>query len=168
LFNGPAVQVHVAQIDHTPLIAVIGGLLVPIAKPITTTKMNRYSIPLIVLSLLAGCATAPPPPLTSDNPASPSAPEATVRHLRNSLGADDLTRESRQILAKAAEQQQRWDQSVPVSGDQQGQQMQNMPGMQMPKQQASPTPTPQQHQTDQMPGMQMPQEQSQPSPTPNN
>jgi hypothetical protein len=40
--------------------------------------------------------------------------------------------------------------------------------MQMPKQQASPIPTPQQHQTDQMPGMKMPQEQSQPSPTPNN
>jgi hypothetical protein len=130
--------------------------------------MNRYSIPLIVLSLLAGCATAPPPPLTADNPASPSAPEATVRHLRNALGADDLTRKSRQILAQAAEQQQRWDQSGPVSGDEQGQQMQNMPGMQMPKQQASPTPTPQQHQTDQMPGMKMPQEQSQPSPTPNN
>src|SRR4029077_4457316 len=84
--------------------------------------MNRYSIPLIVLSLLAGCATAPPPPLTADNPASPSAPEATVRPLRNALGADDLTRKSRQILAKAAEQQQRWDQSGPVSGDQQGQQ----------------------------------------------
>jgi hypothetical protein len=37
-----------------------------------------------------------------------------------------------------------------------------MPGMQMPQQQASPTPT------HQMPGMKMPQEQSQPSPTPNN
>jgi hypothetical protein len=36
----------------------------------------------------------------------------------------------------------------------------------MPRQQASPTPTP--HQMDQMPGMKMPQEQSQPSPTPNN
>jgi hypothetical protein len=104
--------------------------------------MNRYSILLIVLSLLAGCATAPPPPLTADNPASPSAPEATVRPLRNALGVDDLTRKSRQILAQVAEQQ--------------GQQMQNMPGMQMPQQQASPTPTPQQHQMDQMPGMKMP------------
>jgi hypothetical protein len=130
--------------------------------------MNRYSILLIVLSLLAGCATAPPPPMTADNPASPSAPEATVRPLRNALGVDDLTRKSRQILAQAAKQQQQWDQSGPVSGDQQGQQMQNMPGMQMP-QQASPTPTPQpHHQMDQMPGMKMPQEQSQPSPTPNN
>jgi hypothetical protein len=131
-------------------------LQLQLLKPITTTKMNRYSILLIVLSLLAGCATAPPPPLTADNPASPSAPEARVRPLRNALAVDDLTRKSRQILAQAAEQQQRWDHSGPVSGDQQGQQMQNMPGMQMPQQLASPTPTPQQHQMDQMPGMKMP------------
>ena len=69
---------------------------------------------------------------------------------------------------QAAKQQQEWDQSGPVSGGQQGQQMQNMPGMHMPRQQASPTPTPQPHQMDQMPGMKMPQEQSQPSPAPNN
>jgi hypothetical protein len=131
-------------------------LQLQLLKPITTTKMNRYSILLIVLSLLAGCATTPPPPLTADNPASPSAPEVRVRPLRNALAVDDLTRKSRQILAQAAEQQQRWDHSGPVSGDQQGQQMQNMPGMQMPQQQASPTPTPQQHQMDQMPGMKMP------------
>src|SRR6266481_1624008 len=128
--------------------------------------MNRYSILLVALGLLAGCATAPPPPLTADNPASPSAPEATVRPLRNALGVDDLTKKSRQILAQAAKQQQQWDQSGPVSGGEQGEQMQNMPGMQMPRQQASLTPTP--HQMDQMPGMKMPQEQSQPSPTPNN
>jgi hypothetical protein len=128
-------------------------------------KMNRYSILLIVLSLLAGCATAPPPPLTADNPASPSAPEATVWPLRNALSVDSLTKKSRQILAQAAKEQQ-WDQSSPDSGDQQGHQMQNMPGMQMP--QLQPPPTPQQNQMDQMPGMKMPQEQSQPSPTPNN
>src|SRR5712672_3078364 len=114
--------------------------------------MNRHSIPLIAF-LLAGCATAPPPPLTADNPASPSAPEATVRPLRNALGVDDLTKKSRQILAQAAKQQQQWDQSGPASGDQQGQEMRNMPGMQMPQQQASPTPQP--HQMDQMPGMKM-------------
>jgi hypothetical protein len=121
---------------------------------------------LIALGLLTGCATAPPPPLTADNPASPSAPEATVRPFRNALGVDGLTKKSRRILAQAAKQQQQWDQTGPVSGDQQGQQMQNMPGMQMPQQQASPTPQP--HQMDQMPGMKMPLEQSQPSPTPNN
>jgi hypothetical protein len=128
--------------------------------------MNRYSILSIVLSLLAGCATALPPPLTADNPASPSAPEATVWPLHKALGVDCLTKKSRQILAQAAKQQQQWDQSSPDSGDQQGQQMQNMPGMQMP--QPQPSPTPQQNQMDQMPGMKMPQEQSQPSPTPNN
>src|SRR6266478_5785010 len=126
--------------------------------------MNRYPILLVALGLLVGCTTAPPPPLTADHPASSSAPEATVRPLCNALGVDDLTKKSRQILAQAAKQQQRWDQSGPVSGGQQGQQMENMPGMQMPRQQASPTPTPQPHQMDQMPGMKMPQEQSQPSP----
>ena len=92
--------------------------------------MNRYSIRLIALGLLTGCATAPPPPLTADDPASPSAPEATVRPLRNALGADDLTKKTRQIFAQAAKDQQ----------------------------QASPTPTPQQGQMDQMPGMNMPKE----------
>jgi hypothetical protein len=130
--------------------------------------MNRNSIPLVAFSLLVGCTTAPTPPLTADNPADPSAPEAAVRPLRNALAVDDLTKKSRQILAQAAKQQQQWDQGGPVSGDQQGQQMQNMPGMQMPQQQPSPTPTPQRHQTDQMPGMKMPREQTQPSPTPNN
>src|SRR6266481_4962772 len=104
--------------------------------------MNRYPILLIVLSLLAGCATAPPPPLTADNPASPSAPEATVRPLHNALGVDDLTKKSRQILAQAAKQQQQWDQSGPDSGEQQGQQIQDMPGMQMPQEQSQPSPTP--------------------------
>jgi hypothetical protein len=91
--------------------------------------MNRYSIPLIAF-LLIGCATAPPPLLTADDPASPSAPEATVRTLRNALRADDLTKKTRQIFAQAAKDQQ----------------------------QASPTPTPQQGQMDQMPGMNMPKE----------
>ena len=92
--------------------------------------MNRYSILLIVLSLLAGCTTAPSPPLTADDPASPSAPEATIRPLRNALGADDITKKTRQIFAQAAKEQQ----------------------------QASPTPTPQPGQMDQMPGMNMPKE----------
>jgi len=91
--------------------------------------MNRYSILLVALGLLVGCATTPPPPLTADNPASPSAPEATIRPLRNALGADDLTKKTRQIFAQAAKQQQ-----------------------------TSPTPTPQPGQMDQMPGMNMPKE----------
>lgn len=91
--------------------------------------MNQYSV-LLIAFLFAGCATAPPPPLTADNPASASAPEATIRPFRNALAADDLTAKTRQIFAQPAKQQQ----------------------------QASPTPTPQQGQMDQMSGMKMPQE----------
>jgi hypothetical protein len=90
--------------------------------------MNRYSLPLVALGLLAGCAMAPPPPLTADNPASPSASEATVRPPRNALATDDLTKKTRQIFAQAKKEQE----------------------------QPSPTPTPQQQQMDQMPGMKMP------------
>ena len=90
--------------------------------------MNRYSLPLVALGLLAGCVTAPQPPLTADNPASPSAPEATVRPLGKALAADDLTKKTRQIFAEADKQRDR----------------------------PSPTPTPQQQQMDQMPSMKMP------------
>jgi hypothetical protein len=77
--------------------------------------MNRYSIPLIALGLLAGCATAPLPAMRADSPANPSAPEAPIRPLRNALGVDALTKKSRQILAQAAKQQQQWDQRGPDS-----------------------------------------------------
>ena len=90
--------------------------------------MNRHSIPLVALSLLAGCVTAPPPPLTADDPASPSAPEAAVHPLGNPLAADNLTKKTREILAQAGKQQD----------------------------QPSPTAIPEQHQMDQMPSMKMP------------
>jgi hypothetical protein len=90
--------------------------------------MNRRSITLIAAGVLAGCATAPAPPLGADNPASPSAPEAIEHPLRHTLAADDLTKKTRQIFAQAGKQQD----------------------------QSSPTPTPQQQQMDQMPGMKMP------------
>ena len=90
--------------------------------------MKRYSLPLVVWGFLAGCVSAPPPPLTADNPASPSGPEATVHLLRNALAADDLTKKTRKILAQAGKQQE----------------------------QPSPTPMPEQNQMDQMPGMKMP------------
>jgi hypothetical protein len=85
--------------------------------------MIRRSIALIVAGVLAGCATAPPPSLTADNPASSSAPEAMEHPLRNTLAADDLTRKTRQIFAQADKQ----DQPSP-----QPQQMDQMPGMKMP------------------------------------
>ena len=90
--------------------------------------MNRCSIPLIAMGVLAGCATAPPPPLAADNPASPSAPEAVEHPLRNPLAADDLTKKTRQIFAQADKQQE----------------------------QPSPAPSPQQQQMDQIPGVKMP------------
>jgi hypothetical protein len=127
--------------------------------------MNRYSITLIALGLLIGCTTAPPPPLTADDPASPSAPETPVRTPPNALGADGLTRKTHQILAQAAKEQQQSDQSGPDVDDQKGQQMKNTPNLQPLQQQPAPAPPPQQQQ---MPGLQMPQGQSQPSPTPNN
>jgi hypothetical protein len=89
-----------------------------------------------------------------------------IRPLGNALEVDGLTMKSRQILAQAAKQPQQRDQSGPDFGDQQGQQIQNMPGMQMPMAPET-SPSPQQNQME-MPGMKMPREQSQPSPTPNN
>lgn len=100
-------------------------------------KMNRYSIPIVAIGLLAGCTAAPTPPLRADSPANPAAPEAMVRPFRNDLGVDGLTKQSRQILAQAArQQQQQWDQSGPDSGDQQGQQIQGS------REQSQPSPTP--------------------------
>jgi hypothetical protein len=82
--------------------------------------------------------------------------------MSNRLGMDDITKKSRQILATVSRQQQEGDRSGPVSSDQ-SRQMQNMPGMQMPRQQ----PAPEQQPMGQMPGMNMPEEHAQPSPTPN-
>src|ERR1700730_17389633 len=108
--------------------------------------MNRYSLPLIALCILAGCATAPAPRLRADDPANPSAPEATERPLHNALGVDALTKKCRQSLAQAAKQQQQWDRSGPNSGGQGPQRMKNMPDMQTSQKQPSPSPTPRQHQ----------------------
>lgn len=92
--------------------------------------MKRYTTLLVPIGFLAGCVTTPLPPLAADNPASPSAPEATVRPLRNALAADDLTKKTRQIFAQAVNEQP----------------------------QASPTPTSSQPQMDKMPAMGMPPE----------
>jgi hypothetical protein len=76
--------------------------------------MHRYYVTLIFLCLLAGCATAPPPPLTADAPANPSAPEAPVPSIRNALGTDGLTRKTRQILAQATREPQQSNQASPT------------------------------------------------------
>jgi hypothetical protein len=118
------------------------------SEPIKRRAMNRCAVTLITFSLLAACTTAPPSPLATDNPASPSAPEAPLGVTHNSLGTDGLTKKTRQILAQTAEDQQS-DQSG-ASG-QKEQEMKNMPYMQQP-----------------MSGMPMPEGQSQPSAAPNN
>src|SRR3984893_6404036 len=117
--------------------------------------MERFSPSLLALSFLAGCAAAPPPPMTANNPANPSAPEATVHPVHNTRGTDSLTRKSRQILAQSAREQQQWDQGGPASGEQKEHEMKNLPGSSPIQDQTSPSPTaPQQP----MPGMAMPPE----------
>jgi hypothetical protein len=76
--------------------------------------MNRYLITLIALGVLAGCATAPSPPLTADDPANPSAPEASARAIPSALSTDDLSRKTRQILAQAAKEPQQSNQTSPT------------------------------------------------------
>ncbi|MEA3148688.1 MAG: hypothetical protein QOI53_4347 [Verrucomicrobiota bacterium] len=124
-------------------------------KPLPVQVMERFSTSLLAFGLLAGCAAAPPPPMTADNPANPSAPEATVRPLHNTLGTDSLTKKSRQILAQSAKEQQQWDQGGPASGEQKEQEMKNLPGSPPIQDQKSPSPTTP-HQP--MPGMAMPPE----------
>jgi hypothetical protein len=108
--------------------------------------MNRCSVILIAFGLLTACSTAPPAPLAADDPASPSAPEAPLGVTHDSLGADGLTKKTRQILAQAALDQQS-DQNGSGTDDRKGQEMKNMPNMQQQ--------------------MQMPESQSQPSAAPN-
>jgi len=90
--------------------------------------MNRFTILLVVLGFLAGCASVPPPSLTADNPASPSAPEATVPPPRNTLLLDNLTKKTREIFAQTGKAQEQ-PSPTPVQGQEQ---MNQMPGMKMP------------------------------------
>jgi hypothetical protein len=67
--------------------------------------MNSYSALLVAFGLLAGCATAPLPLLTADDPANPSTPETTLRPHPDALGVDDLTKKTRRLLAQTATEQ---------------------------------------------------------------
>jgi hypothetical protein len=87
--------------------------------------MNQSCLLLIVFSFLVSCATAPSPPLTADSPASPSAVEAKWRPLPNTLGTDDLSRKTQQILVSGGTQD---EQPSPTPQPEMGQ----MPGMKMP------------------------------------
>ncbi len=71
---------------------------------------------LSAAALLAGCATAPPPPLSASHPASPDAPEGVRVARQTSLRADDTTRKSHALLSAAQKEQEKWDDYGPVSG----------------------------------------------------
>jgi hypothetical protein len=145
-----------AVLNHLPI---CGTILGSSSHAISLALRSRAAqITALILTLIAGagCADTSPPPLGADNPGNPQAPEARVKPMSNRLGMDDITKKSRRILAAEG------DRSGPVSSDQ-SQQMQNMPGMQIPRQQ----PKPDQQPMGQMPGMNMPEEHAQPSPTPN-
>jgi len=90
--------------------------------------MNRFYIVVLALSFLGACASEPPPPLTADNPASLSAPEATSRPLRYTLMPDDLTRKTRKMFAQADKQEEE-PSPTPAQGQNQ---IGQVPGMKMP------------------------------------
>ncbi len=66
--------------------------------------------------LLAGCASASPPPLAATHPASPDAREGARIPRTTSLRADDATRKSHTLLSAAQKEQEHWDAYGPVSG----------------------------------------------------
>lgn len=78
--------------------------------------MTQLRILLTAAALLAGCATAPPPPLTAASPASPQGPEGARIARQTSLRPDETTRKSRAILSAAQKEQEQWDDYGPVSG----------------------------------------------------
>ena len=73
-------------------------------------------ISFFAAALLAGCATAPPPPLSANHPASADAPEGARIARMTSLRADDATRKSHALLSAAQREQEQWDAFGPVSG----------------------------------------------------
>ena len=73
-------------------------------------------ISFFAAALLAGCASAPPPPLSANHPASADAPEGARISRTTSLRADEATRKSRVLLSAAQEEQEQWDKFGPVSG----------------------------------------------------
>ncbi len=73
-------------------------------------------ISFLAAALLASCASAPPPPLSANHPASADAPEGARIARTTSLRADEATRKSHALLSAAQKEQEAWDQYGPVSG----------------------------------------------------
>ena len=67
-------------------------------------------ISFFAAALLAGCASAPLPPLTVNHPASADAPEGARIARTTSLRADEATRKSHALLSAAQKEQEQWDQ----------------------------------------------------------
>jgi hypothetical protein len=88
--------------------------------------MSRLSLlGLLAFSLLNGCVSSRPLVLNTDNPANPLAREAVTRTAQPILGADPLSERTRELIAARAAQE--------TQGQQQDQQMKDMPGMQHEK-----------------------------------
>ena len=73
-------------------------------------------ISFLAAALFAGCATAPPQPLSANHPASADAPEGARIARTTSLRADEATRKSHALLSAAQQEQEQWDAYGPVSG----------------------------------------------------
>ena len=71
---------------------------------------------LMAAALLTGCATAPPPPLTVDSPASPDAVAGATPARHSSLRPDEATLKSRAILAAAAKADEQGSETPPEAG----------------------------------------------------
>ena len=69
----------------------------------------RTPFTFLAAALMAGCASAPPPKLSASHPASPEAAEGRRLARVTSLGADDLTRKTNELLAAARKEQERWN-----------------------------------------------------------
>ena len=78
--------------------------------------MIRPNIFFAAAGLFAGCATAPPPPLSTASPASPQALEGARIARTTSLRPDEATRKTSALLSAAQKEQEKWDAYGPVSG----------------------------------------------------
>jgi hypothetical protein len=87
--------------------------------------MARLSLlGLLALSLLNSCVSSRPLVLDADDPASPTARSATTGPAQPILGADPLTKRTRQLIAARAAQETQGQQQ------QSDQEMKDMPGKQ--------------------------------------
>jgi hypothetical protein len=78
--------------------------------------MPRTFLIFSLVTMFAGCATAPPPGIAVTSPASPAAPEGARIARQTSLRPDDATRKTRELLSAAQREQKHWDAYGPVSG----------------------------------------------------